>query len=72
MPIEPNDMQMLIDRLTLVSALAWGVVAFVRGWVVPASVFRTMTQDRDDWKIRHDRIAAIAELALRAKVGGGA
>ena len=61
--------QELLDKLTLIAVLGWGVIAFVRGWIVPASVHKQSLQNVDDWKARHDRIAAIAEMALRAKVG---
>lgn len=63
--------QDLIDKLTLVAVLAWGVIAFVRGWVVPASIHEALRRDRDDVQKRHDRMAEIAEMALRAKVGSG-
>ena len=61
--------QELLDKLTLIAVLGWGVIAFVRGWIVPASVHRAVLEDRREWQARHDRISAIAELALRAKVG---
>ena len=63
--------QDVLDKLTLIAVLGWGVIAFVRGWVVPSSVHRQSLQNIEDWKQRHDRIAAIAEMALRAKVGSG-
>jgi len=61
--------QELLDKLTLIAVLGWGVIAFVRGWIVPASVHQEALRSVDDWKARHDRIAAIAEMALRTKVG---
>ena len=64
--------QAVIDKLTLMATLAWAVVAFLRGWVVPSSVHEALLKDRDDWRNRADRLANIAEMTLRAKVGGGA
>lgn len=66
---EVTVLQDLIDKLTLVAVLSWGVVAFVRGWVVPSSVHEALRRDRDEVQKRHDRMAEIAEMALRAKVG---
>lgn len=63
--------QALIDKLTLMAALAWAVIAFLRGWVVPNSVHEALLKDRNDWRERADRLASIAEMTLRAKVGGG-
>lgn len=63
--------QVLVDKLTLMAALAWACVAFLRGWVVPHSVHEALLKDRDDWRNRADRLAQIAEMTLRAKVGGG-
>ena len=62
----------VIEKATLVGVLAWGVVAFARGWIVPSSVHKAVLEDRKDWQARHDRIAQIAEMALRARVGMGA
>jgi heme exporter protein D len=61
----------VIEKATLVGVLAWGVIAFVRGWIVPASVHRAVLEDRREWQARHDRIAQIAEMSLRARVGMG-
>lgn len=68
---EPAVFQNLVDKLTLIVALAWAVVAFLRGWVVPSSVHAALVKDRDDWRDRADRLTQIAEMTLRAKVGGG-
>lgn len=69
---DPALISAAVEKLTLIVALAWALIAFARGWVVPASIHKAVLDDRDDWKVRHDKIASIAEMALRAKVGGGA
>jgi hypothetical protein len=71
MMMDPIQLQTLLDKLTLMAGLAWAVVAFIRGWVVPSSVHAALVKDRNDWRDRADRLAAIAEMTLRAKVGGG-
>lgn len=58
-----------IEKLTLISFLSWGVIAFARGWVVPWTTHDALRADRDDWRARADRMAQIAEAALRQKVG---
>ncbi len=58
-------MQDLLDKLTLVAVLSWGVLAFVRGWIVPGSVHEALRMSEKNWVERHDRIASIAEAALR-------
>jgi hypothetical protein len=58
-----------IDKLSAVAVLAWGILAFSKGWIVPGSVYRAMVADRDAIQKRHDHMADIAEMVLRAKVG---
>lgn len=67
--LDPS-LQALIEKVTLVGGLVWAVLALVRGWVVPRSVYDALRADRDDWRTRSDKLAAVAEMTLRAKVGG--
>jgi hypothetical protein len=59
-----------VERMTLVGGLAWALLALGRGWVVPGPTHKALREDRDDWRTRCDRLTAIAELALRARVEG--
>ena len=69
LPLAPDVTQALIDKLTLVAALAWGVVAFARGWIVPGSALANSRAEATKWAERHDKLADIAQAALR-KVSG--
>lgn len=59
-----------VERMTLVGGLVWALLALARGWVVPGPTHKALREDRDDWRARCDRLTAIAELALKARVDG--
>lgn len=67
--LDPVAISQLLECATTAVILGWVVIGFVRGWIVPGSVYKAAQESIKDWTARHDRIAAIAEATLR-KAGG--
>ena len=67
--LDPVVLSAVMEKATTAVVLGWVVVAFLRGWIVPGSVYKTAQEQIKDWTARHDRVSAIAEAVLR-KAGG--
>lgn len=69
MPPEFAPLQAVLERATLMTTLGWLVIGFMKGWIAPGSAVKAKDAEIQKWVERHDRLAGIAESALR-KISG--